>query len=497
MEYELNDGPDLLIAALDSNYISSTSNLNYSSKSNTTNTSSSSNSLAFNEDDDEDDEFEQNKSALSDFKRISHHEENYSDSLNNMGTPTTSSSANSINNHISNNSQLITSLTSSLLRTNPSSSSSSTTSSSNECSNISDCPTSFETNKSIFLLNAFVNGFAQLKLCADKIDFEYIIEVYWSNETRSFVKRTFDDFTTFHRELIQVFSQFFDEIKMNVNKSKAVKSNSLKRNGMEEYLMPVLPSSRKPFWVSHLKLAESRETELNTYVQRLLKLPTKIAHSELVLKFFESQSSDPKPARLEKLNSSPTSEITNSNDAESELNYRTQEISNLDFEDENGSNQDNNSHFEYEDEIDDDYDADSVDQYMNRLNGCHNNYNNLPISNSMIGLNHRRSANREAGLWWDEDEALNELTSSMSFDFIGHAQNNKYNQINFDNQVNNDDGTDDLETLKTLEKILKNSDLFRGDTKTDSNSITSVSTSTMLKMSENQMINNNKRLSLS
>ena len=70
----------------------------------------------------------------------------------------------------------------------------------------------------------------------------------------------------------------------------------------------------------------------------------------------------------------------------------------------------------------------------------------------MIGLNHipkkNSTMNREC-LWWDEDEALNELTSSMSFDFSSH---NQYSKNNFEE---NDDGTEDLETLKTLEKILK------------------------------------------
>ena len=38
-----------------------------------------------------------------------------------------------------------------------------------------------------------------------------------------------------------------------------------------------ISANKKPFWVSHLKLAESREIELNSYVQRLLKLPTKVS----------------------------------------------------------------------------------------------------------------------------------------------------------------------------------------------------------------------------
>lgn len=469
--------PKILIQNLDSNYILNIANdLNYSSKSNTTNTSSSSNSLAFNED--EDDEFDEHKSDVVEFKHNTI-EENFSA----LGTPTTSSSANSINNHISNSSQLIASMTSSLIRTNPNSSSSSTTSSSNECNN--DIISSV-TNKYIFLLNAFVNGFAQLKLSADKIDYEYIIEIYWSNETKSYVKRTYDDFVTFHRQLLLDFSQFFDEIKLNLN-MKAMK-NSKHKNFNDDYLMPVLPPSKKPFWVSHLKMAESREIELNSYVQRILKLPTKISHSELVLKFFESQSSDPKPAKLHKF-SPNLSDDESENDVHFDPTYNNQQIclSNIDLEHQDDDQEcDVNSNFEYEDELSDDGD----DQYLNTFENTLN-YNNLPISNSMIGLNHRKSANREAGLWWDEDEALNELTSSMSFDFGNH---NKYNKINLEE---NDDGNDDLETLKTLEKILKNSDLFRSDLKTDTkdNSISSAS-STMLKLNlnDNQI---NKRLSLS
>lgn len=254
---------------IDSKYIlSSTAELNFSSKSNTTNTSSSSNSLAFNED--EDDEYCSTKAEMID---------DY-DSI--LRAATSSSSANSLthNNLITNSSQLITSLTSSLIRTNPSSSSSSTTSSTNGNHRHHNEIIHSQNNKYIFLLDAFVNGFAQLKICADKSDYEYIIEIYWSNETKSYIKRTYDDFVSFHRQLIEMFSQFFEQIKSNVNNKAITKNNSIKKPNHfiqnSEYLMPVLPASKKPFWVSHLKLAESREIELNSYVQRVLKLPTKV-----------------------------------------------------------------------------------------------------------------------------------------------------------------------------------------------------------------------------
>lgn len=180
------------------------------------------------------------------------------------------------------------------------SSSSSSSSTSRSCANInSPCSTQSETNKYIFILDAFVNGFVQLKLCADKIDYEYIIEVYWSNENKSFIKRTFDDFNIFHRNLLEQFSQFFTDLQnKNSNKNKN-SNNKLNLFINDECLMPVLPgklfhffhliitksiqilylflqANKKPFWRSHLKLAESREIELNTYVQRILKLPTKV-----------------------------------------------------------------------------------------------------------------------------------------------------------------------------------------------------------------------------
>ena len=279
----------------------SQTDLNFcSSKSNTTNTSSSSNSLAFNEDEEE----EEDEAAFLSQKAKSF----------NLGATTTSSSANSINNHITNNSQLTASLTSSLIRADPRSSSSSTTSSSNECNSSSNdiflqqqqqqkqqqqlqlqsqkqpqqqAAQQYQvTNKPAFLLNALVNGFVQLKLCADKVDFEYIVEVYWSNDSRTYVKRTYDDFVLFHKELTRVFGQFFGEAKKaTVNVRAVARCNSTKNLSClaSECLVPVLPSARRPFWVSHLRMAETRETGLNQYVERLLKLPTKVSVEVLYL----------------------------------------------------------------------------------------------------------------------------------------------------------------------------------------------------------------------
>lgn len=358
--------------------------------------------------------------------------------------------------------------------------------------------------KFVFILNAFVNGFAQLKICADKIDYEYIIEIYWSNEDRSFVKRTFDDFVIFHRNLLQSFSQFFSEISTNqnhsnnsiINNRNSNRNSRLFFNNFEEYLMPILPASKKPFWVSHLKLAESREIELNSYVQRILKLPTQISHSELVLKFFESQTSDPKPTRYG-MNSNISQDHRFYDDLEEEeasnqnnntvMNTLSTSASESPHR-KNANESDNESNSNYEDEDDDeeneDYDDDNISQNFPSFLDINNSTNNN--QQVMNGNLRKKKMNREAGLWWDEDEALNELTSSMSFDFNNHLnQNNLKKDDDFDEEEeenNNEEhdtdeeeynvrdclyydetqneGSKDSIALKTLEKILNKSDLF-------------------------------------
>ncbi len=71
-----------------------------------------------------------------------------------------------------------------------------------------------------FLLNAYVNGFVQLKLCADKIDYEYIIELYWSNNSKTFIKRTYEDFVAFHRKLANEFCLNSNPTNASASKNK-------------------------------------------------------------------------------------------------------------------------------------------------------------------------------------------------------------------------------------------------------------------------------------
>lgn len=51
-------------------------------------------------------------------------------------------------------------------------------------------------------------------------------------------------------------------------------------NGLIKYCFYILfyyYKGKKPFWINHLKLAELREIELNSYVQRLIKLPIQVS----------------------------------------------------------------------------------------------------------------------------------------------------------------------------------------------------------------------------
>ncbi len=170
-------------------------------------------------------------------------------------------------------------------------------------------------SKAEFVLNAFVNGFAQLKLSANKIDHEYIIEVYWSRGNRTFVKRTFYDFVNFHRSLLESFSEFFNEMNSShnhwnnrcfYNRNPKSFSHQFIKNSEENFFLAFsgwtswafcfclnlftkliskffnLKAHQSCFSLIQLKLAESREIQLNSYVQQILNLPTQV----FIIKFF-------------------------------------------------------------------------------------------------------------------------------------------------------------------------------------------------------------------
>ncbi len=149
---------------------------------------------------------------------------------------------------------------------------------------------------------------------------------------------------------------------------------------------------------------------------------------------------------------------------ESTTNLNTNESdieSNYDEEDEYEDDEDDDDDDDDDDEVyyDDNTSSMNYPSYLDTNNSNINNNNNNNFVLNSVGLRKKKS-HKEAGLWWDEDEALNELTSSMSFDFTNHIidRNEDDSNININNNNNND-----IYTLKRLEKILNNSDLFSNE----------------------------------
>jgi len=150
----------------------------------------------------------------------------------------------------------------------------------------------------------------------------------------------------------------------------------------------------------------------------------------------------------------------------------------------NTNESDIESNYDEEDEIDDDEDEDDEEYYDDNANDINyasyldiqnsNTNTNTTNNNFILNGNHLasvglrkkyKSHNKpEAGLWWDENEELNELTSSISFDFTNQLnsldRNDSNTNLSNSNNNNNNCYEDDICTLKQLEKILNNSDLF-------------------------------------
>ena len=80
-------------------------------------------------------------------------------------------------------------------------------------------------------------------------------------------------------------------------------------------------------------------------------------------------------------------------------------------------------------EEDEDDDDDEYEEFNNFYDHLENNSSKRikQINSNKFSVNgltrSKKRVNKEAGLWWDEDMALNELTSSMSFDFDSQYHN--------------------------------------------------------------------------
>jgi hypothetical protein len=202
-----------------------------------------------------------------------------------------------------------------------------------------------------------------------------------------------------------------------------------------------------------------------------------------LLSFFQSQQNDPKPLIhnsipiiMENGNELGANNSDRSIDEDEDL--YDNDLNNSSGQQNDDPNEDDDDDGDDDDDDDDDYNYESgsedesdMNSYFTKrsshmltaslcgLNGISSNLNNNNNRHSIaLSLSGRscKVKEKEAALWWDEDEALNELTTSMSFDFLNSNNNS---DLNNNNNKNSNDG-DDIETLKTLEKILKSSELF-------------------------------------
>ena len=171
-----------------------------------------------------------------------------------------------------------------------------------------------------------------------------------------------------------------------------------------------------------------------------------VSHSSLVLEFFETQSCDPKPVLT--FNNNSEFENDNSDYDEDEDNIESDEDNNQNYNNkENYSNDGSNNNFE---------EADYNNDLMKKLRINNNiRYQKNTINDNDIGSykgNNNGNNDDEVGLWWDEDNALNELT----FDTMSSSFNNNYNNSNLIDSSNLFANADDLDCL---ENILSNYNL--------------------------------------
>lgn len=218
----------------------------------------------------------------------------------------------------------------------------------------------------------------------------------------------------------------------------------------------------------------------------------KISHSRTVIEFFESLCSDPKPADYLNIkspeaikNETGSDSLEDDRDRESDdesdyLQNNTNEASESNFGDEdinrfreNYSSTDDEDNNEDQDDVEEEEDEEetSPEKEPNRNTSEMAriaNQNGLnSMSTSLIYIkNSRKKEKKESALWWDEDNALNELTTSASLEFGSQFNLSQYNQTKFNSKIKQyeqneqNELDEDIETLKTLESIIQNSDLF-------------------------------------
>jgi len=149
-----------------------------------------------------------------------------------------------------------------------------------------DC-SSFDSLK---IIEANVSGFTTEKN-SPKEDIAFVVEISWSDNTSHVIKRTYADFCQFHYSLVEDYAKRCEESSIDASSKEVDDATNLLKLGF------YLPAhfDRHDGKDSNIILAEKRELQLNKYVQELINLPDQVSACPLVLTFFESRGSDPKP----------------------------------------------------------------------------------------------------------------------------------------------------------------------------------------------------------
>jgi len=127
---------------------------------------------------------------------------------------------------------------------------------------------------------ASVTGFVEQKFKYwVSSDYLFVLEVFWSDRSTTYIKRSYTDFLEFHASLCDHFKAKYDYggIKTSVYIPQVQGKRFFQRNCIE--------------------LAERRELQLNDFVKQLLQGNPLISSNNIVLGFFRSRSTDPIPNR--------------------------------------------------------------------------------------------------------------------------------------------------------------------------------------------------------
>lgn len=130
------------------------------------------------------------------------------------------------------------------------------------------------------IVYAEVNGFVEKKLWLS-MDYLFVVEVYWSDNRTTYVKRNYKEFLQFHKHVTDFFRSKHE---------KGVITTPV-------YIPKISGAWPWPFQRSTRELAERRESELHNFLKQLLQGNPMVACNKIVVDFFLSRANDPVPYR--------------------------------------------------------------------------------------------------------------------------------------------------------------------------------------------------------